>query len=446
MFGLGRLPLVLVLGVAATASAQERPLAFTGARIIPIVGEPIEAGTLVVQGGRILAVGPAAAVKVPAGAEVRDVAGKVIMPGLVDSHSHIGGGSGADGSAPIQPDARVLDSIDVRDASIQKAQAGGITVANVMPGSGHLISGQTLYLKLRDGRTVEDLLIPLPDGSPAGGLKMANGTNPIKGAPFPGTRAKSVALVREQFIKAQDYREKIRRAGTEADKRPPRDLALEQLVDVLEGRRVVQHHSHRHDDILSVIRLAREFDFKVVLHHVSEGWKVAAEIAAAGVGTSVIVIDAPGGKLEARDLDWKTPMALERAGALVGLHTDDSITDSRLFLRSAAIAVRAGMSRAGALAAVTLANARLLGLETRIGSLEPGKDADFIVLSGDPLSVYTLVEETWIEGRRVFDRTDLRDRLYAVGGPGAGDARRAQLCCFTSAWDLIAAANQGANQ
>lgn len=446
MRGFGRLPLALLLGLVAAASAQERPLVFAGARIIPIVGEPIEAGVLVVQGGRIFAVGAAAVVTVPAGAEIRDVSGKVLMPGLVDSHSHIGGGSGADGSAPIQPDARVLDAIDVRDASIQKAQAGGITVANVMPGSGHLISGQTLYLKLRDGRTIEDLLIPLPDGSPAGGLKMANGTNPMKGAPFPGTRAKSVALVREQFIKAQDYRDKLRRAGDDADKRPPRDIALEQLVDVLEGRRIVQHHSHRHDDILSVLRLAREFGFKVVLHHVTEGWKVAAEIAASGVGSSVIMLDAPGGKLEVRDLDWRTPAALERAGALVGLHTDDGVTDSRLFLRSAALAVRAGMSRAGALAALTLANARLLGLESRLGSLEPGKDADFIVLSGDPLSIYTHVEQTWVDGRQVFDRASPQDRLYAVGGPGAGEARHTQLCCFTSAWDLIIAANQAAQQ
>lgn len=441
-----RFTLAVALGAVATLSAQDRPIAFTGAQIIPIVGEPIPSGVLVVQGGKIVAVGPAATVRVPADAEVRDVSGKVLMPGLVDSHSHIGGGSGADGSAPIQPDARVLDSFDVRDPSIQKAQAGGLTVANVMPGSGHLISGQTLYLKLRDGRTIDELLIPLPDGSPAGGLKMANGTNPIKTAPFPGTRAKSAALVREQFIKAQDYREKIRRAGPDPEKLPPRDLALEQLVDALEGRRIVQHHSHRHDDILSVLRLAREFGFKVVLHHVSEGWKVAAEIAAAGVGTSVIMIDAPGGKLEARDLDWSTPVALERAGALVGLHTDDGITDSRLFLRSAALAVRAGMTREGALAALTLANARLLGLEARIGSLEPGKDADFIVLSGDPLSVYTRVEQTWIDGKSVFDLANPQDRLYAVGGPGAGEARRAQLCCFTSAWDLIAAANQMENQ
>ena len=434
------------VALAVPLLAQENPIAFRGAQIIPIAGEPMANGTLVVQNGKVLAVGPAATITIPAGAEIRDATGKVLMPGLVDSHSHIGAGTGGDGSNPIQPDARVLDSLDARDPSLQKAQAGGITTANVMPGSGHLISGQTLYLKLRDGRTIDDLLIALPDGSPAGGLKMANGTNSIKAAPSPGTRAKSAALVREQYIKAREYRDKIKRAAGDAEKLPARDLALEELVEVLEGRRVVQHHTHRHDDVLTVLRLAKEFGFKVVLHHISEGWKVPEEIAAAGAACSVIMIDAPGGKLEARDMDWRTPMMLEKAGALVGFHTDDPITDSRLFLRSAALGVRAGMSRQAALAAVTLANAKILGLAHRIGSLEPGKDADFILLSGDPLSVYTQVEQTWVEGRKVFDRTNPQDRLYAVGGPGAGDRRRAHLCCFTSAWDLLGAANLGDDQ
>ena len=287
---------LLALGV--NAGAQEKPIAFTGARILPIAGDPIPEGILVVQGGRITAVGPTSSTSVPAGAEVRDVRGKVLMPGLVDSHSHIGGGSGADGASPIQPDVRVLDAIDVRHPSIQKAQAGGITTANVMPGSGHLISGQTLYLKLRDGRVIDDLLIRLPDGSPAGGLKMANGTNSIRtpGGPFPGSRAKSAALVREQFIKAQEYRARRERANGDPEKMPARDLALEMLIEVLDGRRIVQHHTHRHDDILTVLRLRQEFGFKVVLHHVSEAAKVAAEIAAAGVPSSVIILDSPGGK------------------------------------------------------------------------------------------------------------------------------------------------------
>ncbi|MDI1320048.1 MAG: amidohydrolase family protein [bacterium] len=435
-----------LVGLAAGLSAQEKPQVFTGAQIIPIAGEPIAHGVFVVQGGKIVAVGAADKVVIPAGAELHDATGKVLMPGLVDSHSHIGSGSGGDGSGPIQPDARVLDSLDARDASIQKARAGGITTVNVMPGSGHLISGQTLYLKLREARIVDDLLIKLPDGTNAGGLKMANGTNSMKGANgFPGTRAKSAALVREEYIKAQEYRDKIKRANGDAEKMPPRDLGLEEIVEILDGKRIVQNHTHRHDDILTVLRLSKEFGFKVVLHHVSEGWKVADEIAAAHVACSVIMIDSPGGKLETRDADWRTPAILEKAGVLVGFHTDDPICDSRLFIRSAALAVRAGMTRKGALEAVTIANAKILGLEARNGTLEAGKDADFILLSGDPLSVYTHVEQTWVEGKKVFDRSRPEDHLYAVGGAGAGDSRRAQHCGFTSASDLIAAAN-GADQ
>jgi imidazolonepropionase-like amidohydrolase len=427
--------LAVLIALAASLGAQEKTQVFKGAQIIPVTGEPIANGVLVVAGGKIVAVGTAGKVALPAGAEVHDVTGKVLMPGLVDSHSHVGAGSGGDGSGPLHPDARVLDSVDVRDSSLQKAQAGGITTVNVMPGSGHLISGQTLYLKNRDGRTIDDLFIRLPDGSIAGGLKMANGTNSIKATPFPGTRAKSAALVREQFTKAQEYREKLKRANGDTEKMPARDLGLEMLAEVLDGRRIVQFHSHRHDDLLTVLRLAKEFGFKVVLHHVTEGWKVAPEIAAAGVGCSIIVIDSPGGKLETRDLAFDNGAVLEKAGVLVGFHTDDGVTDSRLFLRSAALGVRAGMSRAGALAAVTLANAKLLGLDARVGSLEPGKDADFILLSGDPLSVYTHVEQTWIEGKKVFDRSDPRDRLHAVGGPGAGNPGHTFLCCFEHAWE-----------
>lgn len=416
--------------LAAIAFAQETPQAFLGARIIPIVGPEIPEGTLVVHKGRITAVGPAQSTAIPDGAERHNARGKILLPGLVDSHSHIGSVEGADSTAPIQPDARVLDSINVRDAGIQKAQAGGITTVNVMPGSGHLLSGQTLYLKLRDGNVIDDLLIRDSQGVIAGGIKMANGTNSRRADPFPGTRAKSAALVREQYVKAQEYRDKIRRANGDPEKLPARDLRMEALVEVLEGKRVVHHHTHRHDDILTVIRLSKEFGFRVVLHHVSDGWKVANEIAAAKVPCSIIVIDSPGGKLEAVDLSGKTGAVLEKAGVLVGFHTDDGITDSRLFLRSAALAVRNGMSREKALYGLTMANAIMLDLQDRVGSLETGKDADFVVLSGDPLSVYAKVLETWVEGKKVFDRSDPKDLLYAVGGYGASRDQVMHMDCY----------------
>ena len=404
-------------------------MVFKGATLIPIRGDAIENAVLIVSGGKIVAVGPPG-IAIPANAEVRDVSGKVIMPGLVDTHSHIESEGAADSAGPIQPDVRILDSINVRGSGIQRAQAGGITTVNIMPGSGHLIGGQTLYLKLRDGGTIDQLMIINKDGRVAGGLKMANGTNSRRDPPFPGTRGKSAALVREKFVAAQEYREKIVRANGDPEKMPARDLLLETLAEVLAGDRVVHHHTHRSDDILTVLRLQKEFGFRVVLHHVSEGWKVAEEIAVAKVPCSIILLDSPGGKLEARDIDWKTGGILERAGVLTAFHTDDSITDSRLFLRSAALAVRAGMSRNAALRALTLSGAAMLDLEDRVGSIEVGKDADLLVLSGDPLSVYTHVLETWVEGRKVFDRTDPKDRLWATGGYGAGNPRAHHLCCF----------------
>ncbi len=428
-----RLLLGLLAGFAVLhATAQEKPVAFVGARLLPISGAPIEDGVVVIQQGKIRAIGPRALTAIPADAERREMAGKVIMPGLVDTHSHIGLNSGGvnERSGPINPDMRAIDGVDIREPSLQRARAGGITTVNIMPGSGTLIGGQTVYLKLRQGRTIEDLTLTNKSGGIAGGLKMANGTNPLGDPPFPGTRAKAAALVRERYVAAQAYRDKITRAKGDPEKMPARDLALESLVEALNGDRVVHHHTHRHDDIVTVLRLKKEFGFRLVLQHVSEGYKVASEIAAAGVPCSVIVIDSPGGKLEARDMDWKTAGVLERAGVLVGFHTDDSVTDSRLFLRSAALAVRAGMSPRGALAAVTQAGAKMLDLDERIGTLDAGKDADFIVLSGDPLSIYSHVEQTWVEGSKVFDRSDPKDALLATGGFGAGNPRVCTLCCF----------------
>jgi dihydroorotase-like cyclic amidohydrolase len=191
-------------GVPERAAAQERPIAFTGATVHTMAGPPLQNATLVIHKGRVVAVGANAAI--PAGAERRDARGMVIMPGIVDTHSHIGQVAGADRSSPIQPEVRAMDSINPRDASIAKARAGGITTANVMPGSGFLMSGQTFYMKLRDGSTVEDIAYFFPDGAVMGGMKMANGTNSIRDVPgFPGTRAKSAALFRAALTEARVY-------------------------------------------------------------------------------------------------------------------------------------------------------------------------------------------------------------------------------------------------
>jgi imidazolonepropionase-like amidohydrolase len=407
--GLAGASLAAVAAGASPAAAQDRAIAFTGARILTMAGEAVEDGTLVIKDGKIFAVG--ANVAIPADAERRDAKGRVIMPGIVDTHSHIGQVAGADGSGPIQPDVRAMDSIDPMSSTIAKARAGGVTTANIMPGSGHLMSGQTFYMKLRKGRTIEDIAFQMKDGAALGGMKMANGTNPMGGSGFPGTRAKSAALVREVLTEAKAYC---------AGDRKKRDIGKEALCEVLSGERLVHFHSHRADDIMTVLRLKQEFGFNVLLQHGTETWKIAGELAKAGVPVSNITLDAPGGKLETMDLRMDNAGILERAGVLVSIHSDDAIVDSRMMLREAALAVRGGMSRDGALKALTINGARQMKLDARVGSLEPGKDADFLVLDGDPLSAYSHVLETWVEGDKLFDRSKPEDLLMATGGFGAG--------------------------
>lgn len=417
-----------------TALANSPTIAFKNCHLIPIDGPVIKDGTLIVSGSKIKAIGKSDETPIPDDAKLIDASDKVIMPGLVCTHSHIGGPAAGDRSGPIQPGVRVLDSLNILDSGFRRALAGGLTTLNIMPGSGHLSSGQTAYVKLRFGEvmpsTIEDILYVDGQGAPLGGLKMANGTNSMRDAPFPGTRGRSAFLVREQYIRAREYHSKIVDAEGDPANLPPRDLHLETLIEAMQGKRIVHHHTHRHDDIITVLRLSKEFGFRVVLHHVSEGWKVADEIAAANVPCSMIMIDSPGGKLEARYLRFETGKILEEAGVRTAFHTDDPILDSRYFLRSAAIAVRAGMSREAALDGLTLAGAEMLDLQDQIGSLTPGKDADFIVLNGDPLSIYTKIQETWVEGERVFDRSNPDDRRYAVGGYGTGHDQSPYFCCY----------------
>ncbi|KLE31188.1 hypothetical protein AAW01_12290 [Aurantiacibacter gangjinensis] len=400
-------------------AAQETPIAFENATIHTMRGDglgTLENATLIVHEGRITTVGNGG-VFIPENAERRDATGMVIMPGIVDTHSHIGQVSGADSSAAIQPDVRALDAINVGDNSIARARAGGVTVANIMPGSGHLMGGQTFYMKLRDGDTIEDYAFIDDDGDVLGGMKMANGTNPIRENPaFPSTRARSAAMVRSHFVEAQEYC---------SGERETVNLGMEAMCEILDGERLVHFHTHRADDIMTALRLREEFGFEMLIQHGVESYLVADELAAAGVSVSAILIDSPGGKLETAEATIETAAILERAGVHTSLHSDDGIIDSRLMFRQAGIAVRGGMSYEGALRSMTIVGAEQLGLEDRVGSLEAGKDADFLILDGDPLSIYTDLQQTWVEGELLFDRNRDEDLLLATGGEGAGNERAA---------------------
>ena len=416
-------------GPTPASPGTQELLVVRGAKIYPVSGPAIEREVLIVRGTKIETVGAEPKVAIPKGARVVDASGKVIIPGIVDTHSHIGifprpsvpaNEDGNEGTGPIQPGLRALDAIYPQDPGVRMALSGGVTTANIMPGSGNVIGGQTAYVKLR-GRTIDEMLIP----GTIGGLKMANGENPKhygRENQAPMTRMEVAALARKEFTKAQEYKRKWDEynkkvaAGDKDAKVPDRDLDLEPLVEVLEGKRIVQHHTHRADDIMTVVRLSEEFHFKVVIHHGSESYLVADELAKHKVPVTLTIVDAPGGKLEATQAELEAAAILEKAGVKVAINTDDFINSSRFLLREAALTIRGGLSETAALEALTRNAAEMLDLQNRVGTLEPGKDADFVVLSGDPFSVYTKVLETWIEGEKLFDRSRPEDLRYATGG------------------------------
>jgi imidazolonepropionase-like amidohydrolase len=417
----------------STIKAKEPATAtvYRGAKILTAAGKTFDPGVLVVREGKIVDVGPAEKVAIPDGAKVIDVGGKTIIPGLVDTHSHLGvysrphvsaNSDGNEMTGPVQSLIRALDAINPFDPGIRMAQAGGITTANIMPGSGNVIGGQTLYVKLR-GHTVEQMWIPTDDV--VGGLKMANGENPKRAyggkGQAPQTRMKIAALQRSEFIKARDYMRKWdtyrKKLATSDDATPPEvDLRLEPLVEVLQRKRTVHFHTHRADDIMTVLRLADEFQFELVVQHGTEAYKVADELAKRKVPVSMTVVDSPGGKAEVADFLEECGAELTKAGVKVLVNTDDFITESRFLLRTAAIPVRGGLDDEEALRSVTLYPAQVMHLDKKIGSLEAGKDADFVVLSGEPFSVYTRVLQTYIDGVKAFDLADEKQRLYQTGG------------------------------
>jgi len=426
--------------VGASTPAARPPLVFRGARILTAVGPVFDPGVLVIADGKIVDVGPVNKINVPKGAAVEDVSGKVIIPGLVDTHSHLGvysrpaveaNSDGNEMTGPVQGIVRALDSLNPFDPGIRMANAGGVTTANIMPGSGNVIGGQTIYVKLR-GYTPEQMWIASPDV--LGGLKMANGENPKRAygskGKAPGTRMKIAALQRGEFLKAKDYMAKWdqfrKKLATGEKVSPPDvDIALEPLVEVLQRKRTVHFHTHRADDILTVLRLKDEFGFELVIQHGTESYKVIEAIARHNVPVSMTVVDSPGGKAEVVDMSEQCGAELTRAGIKVMVNTDDPVTESRFLLRTAAITVRGGLSPEQALKALTINPAQALHLDRQVGSLEKGKDADFAILSGEPFSVYSRVLETYIDGKRVFRLADEKDRPFQVGGFALGD--RAKL-------------------
>ncbi len=426
--------LIATLSCVAACQGGDKPTqVFRGATVLTVSRGEIADADLVVRDGKIVSVGERGKVELSIGATMIDASGKVIIPGLVDTHSHIGiyprpsidaHSDGNEMTGAVQSGIRAMDAIFPGDVGIRMAVAGGVTTANIMPGSGNAIGGHTLYVKLR-GNTLDQMMFT--PGRPEGGLKMANGENPKrsygpKNQP-PGTRMRLAALQREQFVKARDYQRKwqayrdaVARSDDKKPAEPERDLAMDTLVEVLERRRTVHFHSHRADDIMTVVRLADEFGFEVVIQHGTEAYKVADELARRHIPVSMTLPDSPGGKAEVVEFIEQNAAILNKAGVKIAVNTDDFITESRFLLRTGSITVRGGLSEETALKALTLYPAEMLHLDRAIGSIDPGKDADLVVLSGRPFSVYTQVLQTYIEGVKVFDRSDPATANFAIGG------------------------------
>lgn len=382
-------------------------LAIVHATVLPVSGPPVADGTVVIDQGRIVAVGPS--LVPPPGTPTLDATGMFLMPGIIDMHSHMGvypwpeGAAHGDGNEAVEaltPRVWAGDSFDPEDPAIPRARAGGVTTIQVLPGSANLVGGLTATLKLRPSRTIDGMLFR---DAPRG-IKMAVGENPkrVYGGVADDdqieTRMGLFAALRAEFQAALDYREARKRPAP-----PGRDLDLEVLLDVIDDEIRVHLHCYRSHDILGFFRVADEFGFKVTsLHHGLEAYKVRDVVARHGAGLATFA-DWWGFKLESWDAIPENAPLVSAAGVPVAIHSDSADHVQRLNLEAAKM-VRHGMSEADALESITLDPARLLGIDARVGSIEPGKDADLVLYDRHPFDVYTRAMRTWIDGEVVYDR------------------------------------------
>ena len=422
-----RMPaLVFVLLSAAAAAPGANPpdaaptLLIQNATILTVSHGTIEHGSILIKDGKIAEVGTS--VKAPSGAQIIDANGQFVMPGIIDCHSHIAvDGSVNEGSISVSSIVNIADVLNPDDIDIFRDLAGGVTVANVLHGSANSIGGQTVVIKLRWGQPAAKL--PFEGALP--GIKFALGENPkrsnfsIPGQPkrYPATRMGVEETIRAAFTEARDYKKEWdeyhkRVAAGEKNLIPPRrDLRLEPLVEVLEGKRYVHSHCYREDEILMLLRVAKEFGFKVrTFQHVLEGYKVADEIAAAGAGASTFS-DWWAYKVEAYEAIPYNAALMTRRGVVVSVNSDDAEEATHLNQEAAKSMKYGGLSHDEALKLVTLNPAMQLGIDKRVGSIDVGKDGDLVIYNHDPLSAYAVVQKTLIDGRVYFDRErDIAER------------------------------------
>ncbi len=408
------------------APAEAPVLLIRNATILTVTHGTIEKGDILIKDGKIAAVG--SALKAPADAQVLDASGQFVMPGIIDCHSHIAiDGDVNEGSISVSSMVNIADVLNSDDPAIYRDLAGGVTAANVLHGSANPIGGQTIVIKLRWGQPAAKL--PFEGALP--GIKFALGENPKHsnfrglGLPerYPATRMGVEETIRGAFTEARDYKKSWedynkRVATGEKNVIPPRrDLKLDPLVEVLEGKRYVHAHCYREDEILMLLRVAKEFGFRVqTLQHVLEGYKVADEIAASGTGASTFS-DWWAYKVEAYEATPYNAALMTRRGVVVSVNSDDAAEATHLNQEAAKSMRYGGLTHDEAVKMVTINPAIQLGIEKRVGSIETGKDADLVIYNHDPMSAYAVVQKTLIDGRVYFDREkDLAGRAALEQG------------------------------
>ncbi|OIH97376.1 amidohydrolase [Curtobacterium sp. MCBA15_001] len=388
-----------------------RSFVVTGAHVVPVTAPEFDGGAVVVEDGRITALGPD--VTVPDGLPVVDAAGAWLVPGLVESHGHVGIHEEANGPAgndtnemtgPNMAGVRAIDAVDIDDEGFRDALAGGITSIVVKPGSGNPIGGQTVAIKTWGGRTIDEQLI-----SDAVSVKSALGENPKRvygeKGQTPSTRLGVAKVIRDAFVEAQHYRA-ARAAAERGDEPFARDLTKETLARVLDGELAWDQHVHRHDDLATAIRLAEEFGYRLVVNHGTEAHKIAGVLAEKDIPVIYGPLFTSRSKVELRDRGIPHLAALAAAGVRVAITTDAPVVPINMLVDQAIAAVKEGLPRQTALEALTVNPATFLGFGDRVGQLAVGHDADLVLWSGDPLDATSRATRVWIEGQQVYTWAD----------------------------------------
>ena len=368
---------------------------------------PAFVGDVAIENGKIVAVGQSLSYS---DAEVRDVTGMTVMPGIVDPHCHIGmwedamGFEGADGNEctnPITPELRAIDAINPYDRCFEEAAAGGVTTCVTGPGSANVIGGQFVAIKTY-GDSVDDMVLRFPVA-----VKAAFGENPKRvyngKNQTPSTRMATAALMRKALIEAQEYNEKLERGKADPEKMPERNLGKEILAHVIRRELPMKIHAHRADDILTAIRICREFKLRYTLDHCTEGYLITDKLKEAlsedceGIIVGPLLTDRS--KIELKNLSFKAPKVLEQAGIEYAMMTDHPVTPEQYLPICTAVAVREGASEESALKAITINAAKITGIADRVGSIEVGKDADIAVFSGHPFDFRSRCVLTLVNGK-----------------------------------------------